>query len=321
MSGKLRYYIWVALTSIAVAITVVMIVSLLRDYGYRTESIFDDKKRVIVDVETSEIHLTNPDIVEEEIEAAEEESEGEASQEDASVQQPELDPDTVGKGKIAFLLLGAGKEPRFDARLYSESFPKQIGLSYSPYDENIAANVKRAVISGREAYIQLPLETTDYVLNDPGQLAILSYYKSERIQDFVKQILQMSEGYSGVIGSLGEVISKESVVIKPVLQMLKRYDVPFIYNERPTNLFVKDEALDLGLPVIYSYHVIDDVLIAKEIDEKLDFWVKRFQFSGENILLVGRVSELMVSKVDKWARDIQSEGVKLSYVSEFFPRR
>ena len=153
-------------------------------------------------------------------------------------------------------------------------------------------------------------------MDDPGAMAILKYYAESRIRQNVKQVLQVAEGYSGVIGSIGEIITKETTIRIPMLKELKKYNVPFIYNERPVNISLKDDALDLGLPIIYSFNVIDDVLVEKEIDARLDKLTKEFQLTGNNILLVATTTPLTIRRIQKWIDELKKESISLSFVSE-----
>ncbi len=312
-SGKTRYYLWIAAVSIAVAASVLFALMIYREYSILAENALIDNKRVIVDVETGEVIRGEIDYSDEE----------EVIQPEEVVEKPDevekprnINSSQLGKGKIALLLMDVGKDSRFDTRLHSSTFPKEVGFVFSPYDTEVQEDIRNTVLEGREAYLHLPLQTPNLSTDDQGELAILNYYAPGRIKQNVKLTLQVAEGYTGVIGSIGEIITRETSVRDPMLQELRLYNVPFIYNERAVNISLKDDARDLELPIIYSYHVLDDILMEEEIDARLNHWTKEFQLEGNNVLLVGRVSALTINRVEKWIEELKKDGIKLSFVSE-----
>src|ERR1700761_8082059 len=77
-----------------------------------------------------------------------------------------------GRPKIALVIGGLGLNPD-QTKAAIEQLPPEVTLSFSPYAENLQAQIDHARAAGHEVMVEIPMEPLDYPDNDPGPYTLL----------------------------------------------------------------------------------------------------------------------------------------------------
>lgn len=341
--GKLHKLLWMGGTLTLAATGVFFLVQFFLFYHSKAEHAVEEGKRVIVAVDSGEIIIRSPELDTKEPKPATPATTPEPVaptpavppapaaeiygpvQPTATAPTPEATAATTpaeatttptdaapakpvvydGKARLAVIISGLGLN-----RAVTESvskLPAGVTLSFSPYVSNLNNWVQALKKSGHEVLLDLPMETTDYPLYDPGPMAILNDAAKDKNIFRLNSVLAAAKDYVGVLASNDETITKSLVSILPVLDDLQKHKTLFIYNERPGNAFLKQEAGAIGLPIISHYVVVDDVLSAEAIDAKLEEVSAMILEEEKTVLVVGRPYPLTIKRIELWLKALKEK--------------
>ncbi len=139
---------------------------------------------------------------------------------------------------------------------------ENIGLSFSPYSRTIAGWVEASRVSGHEAYIDLPMQTSGYPAEDPGPYALLLSRSNTQNIAYLHWAMSRTQGYVGLFTPVDGVMSTNSEAYKPlVTDMARRGAMLFMGNEpllRETKDVIDQSKVD---------KLVGDVWIDEELSE------------------------------------------------------
>jgi polysaccharide deacetylase 2 family uncharacterized protein YibQ len=139
---------------------------------------------------------------------------------------------------------------------------ENVGLSFSPYSRTIAGWVEASRMSGHEAYIDLPMQTSGYPAEDPGPYALLLARSNTQNVAYLQWAMSRTQGYVGLFSPVDGVMSTNSEAYKPlVVEMARRGVLLFMGNE-PLLRETKDIIDQSGVEKL-----VVDVWIDEELSE------------------------------------------------------
>lgn len=325
ISGFL-YYLWLLLMLAALGASGFFTYSVVSYYKAKSNTSIDEGKRVAIVVETGDVIIRK---IEEEAKPEEPKTE-EPKPEEKTAAPPveygppvapnapktETAPTPVGDGsnKFAVIIVNMGVNKAITDS--AKNLPAGVTFSFSPYAPNLGNQMEEARKDGHETLLDLPMQTENYPYEDPGPNAILADAGKAKNMFRLKSTLALAEGYPGVMSSVGEQITHSLVNILPVIDELKKHQLFFVYNEKPSNQSLLQEAKAVGLKVVNSYSVIDDVLTDEAIDGKIAEAVKTFN-EGKNTVIVSRPYPITIKRLENWVKNMRESGktVTISPVS------
>jgi len=297
------YHAWIFSNIVAALALVFFIAKIFLFYTDQASQAVEQGKQVIISVLTDEILImATPEKEEEKNETA--------------LPTPSDPIPAKKEARLSLVINGLGLD-----RAATESAIKlspEITLSFSPYAIEAATLVKDAAEYGHEILLDLPMEASSYPLSDPGPLALVTSAGEVKNSYRLKNSLAAAEGYIGVLAPIDENFTHTLLGILPVINELKSRGLALIYREKPSNVFLKQEANSIGLPIVPDYVVIDEQLSKEAIDEKLQEITEMVNDEGKSVLAIGRPYPITLKRIENWLQKQTETGeIKVSPVSEF----
>lgn len=267
--------------------------------------------------EAVEADTDTPEPIEEKEEEPEEEKPLEMYGPPPPPQKNEILTRIEGDSRVAVIINNMGLNAELTQAVIR--MPSQVALSFSPYVSDLGRWTQETLRESHEILLDLPMETTDYPMVDPGPNALLSHSGKTKNLYRIRSTMSVAENYIGLLPSVDEKLTHSLVSILPLIDEIKKYNVAFIYQERPGNAFLKEEARAIGLPIITHYVLVDKWLNKQAIDDQLSEVEERLE-RGEDVLIVGRPYPLTIKRLEVWLKQGKARGLNLVPVSQLVQR-
>jgi len=217
-----------------------------------------------------------------------------------------------GRPKIALVIGGLGLNPD-QTRQAIDALPPEVTLSFSPYAENLQAQIDRARAAGHEVMVELPMEPLDYPDNDPGPYTLLSSAQPSEIQTKLDWLMSRATGYFAVTNVFGSRFLGQDKAMAPVIQTLRQRGVAFIDDGQAA-------ARGGGLHRASLGPKIDADLDSTAIDNQL-LSLEAAALQSGAALGTGSDYPLTVNQVQKWATAVRDRGYALAPASALMTLR
>jgi polysaccharide deacetylase 2 family uncharacterized protein YibQ len=211
-----------------------------------------------------------------------------------------------GRPKIALVISGLGLNPD-ETQKAIDSLPAEVTLSFSPYAENLQAQIDHARAAGHEVMVELPMEPLDYPDNDPGPYTLLSSAQPGEIQSKLDWLMSRATGYFAVTNAFGSRFLGQDRAVAPVIQSLRQRGVGFIDDGQAAGRGGGLHRASMGPK-------IDADLDSSAIDNQL-LSLEAVALQSGSALGTGSDYPLTVSQVQKWAVAVRDRGYALAPAS------
>ncbi len=211
-----------------------------------------------------------------------------------------------GRPKIALVIGGLGLNPD-QTRQAIDALPPEITLSFSPYAENLQAQIDRARAAGHEVMVELPMEPLDYPDNDPGPYTLLSSAQPGEIQAKLDWLMSRATGYFAVTNLFGSRFMGQDRTMAPVVQTLRQRGVAFIDDGQAAGRGGGLHRASMGPK-------IDTDLDSAAIDNQLPS-LEAVALQSGAALGTGSAYPLTVNQAQKWAVAVRDRGYALAPAS------
>ncbi|HEY7646545.1 MAG TPA: divergent polysaccharide deacetylase family protein, partial [Hyphomicrobiales bacterium] len=129
--------------------------------------------------------------------------------------------------RIAILLRGVGRDDDNSNEAVT-NLPSAVSLAFMPYNGGAQQWATKARELGHEVIVQLPLEPSDYPVNNPGPETLLSSSSADQNLSRMRAVLRRFNGYTGVTNFLGGRILQSKTALKPILEDLKSQGLIYV---------------------------------------------------------------------------------------------
>ena len=194
------------------------------------------------------------------------------------------------------------------------TLPGAVTLAFSPHAETLEDWMAAARAEGHEALIMLPMEPTDFPLNDPGPNTLLSHLPEEENRLRLDWALSRGAGYPGVTNLMGSELAERPDVVRLLLQWLNERGLFYFDSHAFPRPAIADAALEVGIPYVANDRTVDIVPEPEAIDRAL---ASLEALARERGYAVGVANAYPVSlrRIDLWARELENRGLVLAPVS------
>lgn len=219
--------------------------------------------------------------------------------------------------RIALIIGGLG----VNAAVTGEALrrlPPTVTLAFSPYlPPSAVALAETARSKGHELLVALPLEPTNYPLNNPGERAMLTGLTPGENADRLAWALSRFGAYVGVIGALGPMRGERFANLPERMNTLQEalqgrgllYVDPRPGARNPERVWGR--AIDL---------VLDEPATRGEIALKLEAMERLARERQTAVAYAGEASPVLVDRVAAWAGSAESRGFALAPISALIRR-
>jgi len=210
---------------------------------------------------------------------------------------------------IAIVVTNLGLDRNLTKRAIDE-LPPSVTLSFSPYAERLAAQVKAARLAGHEILLSVPMEPIGYPVNDPGERTLLTTNTEVQNIELLKWSMARFPGYVGVVPHMGRRFMASRRHLRPVLGEMKKRGLMFLDSSVLSDgggQGVKLSAV-LGLPNAGATGWIDDDPSRISIAARLNQITVATKKAGLGVAL-GRLKPITVEMIIAWMRQLRADGV------------
>ena len=212
--------------------------------------------------------------------------------------------------RIAILLRGVGRDDTNSSEAVT-NLPSAVSLAFMPYNNGGAQQwATKARELGHEVIVQLPLEPSDYPVNNPGPETLLSSSPADQNLSRMRTVLKRFDGYTGVTNFLGGRILQSKTALRPILENLKSQGLIYVGEGNNSHAVVKDLAAELGLRYGNADLIIDAQPSPQAIRKALDRLVTLARKDGTAIGL-GYASRTTIEQIRAWSETLAADGVTL----------
>jgi len=207
--------------------------------------------------------------------------------------------------RIAILVTGLGVGQAATAGA-TVRLPPAVSLAFLPYGAEADRSAARARDAGHEVFLQLPMEPFDYPDSDPGPQTLLTALKGLENADRLAWSLARISGYVGVANFMGAKMMADPV-FEPVLREIGARGLGFLDDGTGPKPALTNKN---RTPVARAELVLDAVPRADAIDAALAQAEARARATGF-ALVSANGAALSVDRIARWARDLDSRGIRL----------
>ena len=211
--------------------------------------------------------------------------------------------------RIAILLRGIGRDDRISDDAITK-LPPPVSLAFVPYAGSSQQWAKKALELGHEVIVQLPLEPSDYPVNNPGPETLLSSSGSDENLSRLHTVLSRFDGYSGVTNFLGGRLLQSKVALRPILEEVKAKGLIYVGEGNNSHAVVQGVAKEIGLRYGNADVMIDAQPSPTAIRKALDRLVVLARKQGSAIGM-GTASRTTIEQLESWSQQLGADGVTL----------
>lgn len=216
----------------------------------------------------------------------------------------------VKPARIAILLRGVGRDDRNSSDAVTK-LPPAISLAFMPYAGGAPQWAKKASEQGHEVIVQLPLEPSDYPVNNPGPETLLSSSSADQNASRLSTILSRFEGYSGVTNFLGGKMLQSKNALRPILEDVKSRGLIYIgEGNNNSHAVVRGLAGEIGLRYGGANVMIDAQPTPAAIQAALERLITIARKEGRAIGLA-YASRGTIEQLEAWSQNLAAQGVTL----------
>ncbi|MDI6809623.1 MAG: divergent polysaccharide deacetylase family protein [Candidatus Eisenbacteria bacterium] len=181
------------------------------------------------------------------------------------------------------------------------------------YSEPLA---QKAVSSGKEVFVDVPMEPKGYPTVDPGKGAIYVDLPSSAIRKIIRKHLSSFPYAKGISNHMGSLATQDRKVMTVVLNELRKGKLVFLDNQTTPNSIVGEVAGELEVPCLKGGYVLDDRKgDLRRLRQRLGE-LERVSFEKGQAIGTVRIVKETLSELEKWIPQMTKKGVKFVTLSE-----
>lgn len=211
-----------------------------------------------------------------------------------------------GRPKIALVIGGLGLNPDATKAAIAQ-LPPEVTLSFSPYADNLQAQIDHARAAGHEVMVEIPMQPLDYPDNDPGPYTLLSNAVPDAIAHKLDWLMSRAAGYFAVTNAFGSKFLSQDKAMAPFVQALRQRGVAFIDDGQAAGRGAGLHRATIGPK-------IDADLDADAIDNQL-LSLEAMALQSGAAMGGGSAYPLTLAQVQKWAVAVRDRGYALAPAS------
>jgi polysaccharide deacetylase 2 family uncharacterized protein YibQ len=211
--------------------------------------------------------------------------------------------------RIAILLRGVGRDDRNSSDAVTK-LPPAVSLGFMPFTGVSQQWARKARELGHEVIVQLPLEPSDYPINNPGPETLLSSVSGDENLSRVGTILSRFENYSGVSNYLGGKLLQSEAALRPLVQGLKSRGLIYVGEGNNSHVLLRRLAAEVGLRYGGADMMIDAHPAPEEIRKSLERLAELARKDGSAIGM-GYASKTTIEQLQAWTETLAQQGITL----------
>lgn len=192
--------------------------------------------------------------------------------------------------------------------------PANITLGFSPYSPSLEDWTKKAAEKGHEIILNVPMETEDYNINDPGPYALISKSSKEDNITRLKMLLSLIKDYKAIYSDKDEIFSHSIQSVTPILEFLKKEGKYFVYGGGYSDFSLIQVAKDLEYPLLINDIFLDDEISSDSINAKIKEIEEHAKERGY-VVVTAHPYPITLRMLEIWLPQAEEKGFRIAPVS------
>lgn len=219
-------------------------------------------------------------------------------------------------GRIALIINNVGfDEYKFKTLL--SLIPDTVTLALNPYSDIIDDAAYHAQQAGHEYLMMLPMEASNYPINDPGSKALLTTISRDKNLENLHWSMSRSTGYVGLINYMGKAFSRPNTTLKLLFSELSKRGLLFINSLGLEYNIGEEEAFENGVPYLSVDLIVDEIKTEKAIEQQLrslELLSKEFGYA------IGIIHNypFSIKKFTEWEKTLKNKNIELVPITNLF---
>jgi polysaccharide deacetylase 2 family uncharacterized protein YibQ len=320
------------------------IFSVYSRYHNIAKKIFDDGRKIIIDVKSGKIDFSemenkeditlvkpepletvdtstpeNPDDKKtpEEVKKAEEDKK--IADADKKTEAPkELSAPEVLDYKtanLAIIVTDLGlKQSNLDL---AKTFVKEVTFAFSPYSRELQNKIRQAKGDGREILLNLAFESANYPLTDSGQFTLHTFFEANQNIFRLQSTVANADNFIGVLAPLDEVLTDKREVMSPILENLKKKNLFFSYLKTAKNVQLENDVKPMAVSILPIDYALTETMTDTEIKSTLSEIKVDLLKRKKRLVIAVRPYPNLISNLQEWLKANVGANIQVAPVSYF----
>jgi len=207
--------------------------------------------------------------------------------------------------RVALIVSGLGLD-RVITETIIARLPVEVSVAFSPYAQDLDAQIASARAHGHEVFLEMPMEPVDFPARDAGPLALMPGNSSDENSNRLKILLTKAGGCAGFLGETGGKALQSSSVMQPLARELASRGLLWVQPPRSPIL-----ATGIGGPTVAATLEIDQLGFGLSTGNRLEYLTKVARQQG-TALGIARPTPGTLVAILRWAETLKAAGVVLT---------
>ncbi|MDB2682692.1 divergent polysaccharide deacetylase family protein [Alphaproteobacteria bacterium] len=186
------------------------------------------------------------------------------------------------------------------------SLPSEVSFILSPYASDATEWQEKARAAGHEIWIEVPAQTKNSYMNDPGPQALLKDYSMKYNRERLEWALSRTSGYAGIAIDLDATFTRVKPIIEPVLDEVFKRGLGILQLNSKGPEFFKTLAQEKSAP-----YVENGLAGTENLFMNLEVAAK----SRGSINAVVSLNDVSLKDLSEWAQGLEAKEITLAPIS------
>ena len=219
--------------------------------------------------------------------------------------------------KIGIIVSGAGLSYLATVEALI-ALPANVTFAFSPYANNAGSQVADARRDGHEVMLEIPMDSLNPRLQDPGRMALLTELETEQNLERLSWLMTRFTGYFATIPVMGERFLSQPEKLSPIIQDLSKRGLAIVYaTDSP---ILEQLSHDFQIPYARTTVQIDAELDPISIRNKLANLENAAKMNGYAIGIMRPIS-MTTRQLETWIKSLADKAIELVPVSSILVSR
>jgi len=224
-------------------------------------------------------------------------------------------PFTATSGKTVSIIIGGLGVNRGLTQKAIDDLPAAVTLSFAAHATGLQGWVNKARAKGHEVLIELPMESNNFDVTEPGaDRALMASHNVSANPRNLDWLLSRAQGAFGVTNYNGDLFLNRSDVTAPLLDKLAKTGLAFIFDGSVSAPSLSALSSSAKLPYASGYNLIDTVQDSQQIQSSLSRLSDTAE-QGTSPIGVGFAYPETIRIVKTWSQNLQAQGITLAPAS------
>lgn len=180
-------------------------------------------------------------------------------------------------------------------------------------------SMQKAIESGHEAMIHMPMEPGSYPKNDPGDNAIFVDMSEKEIKKRVNEYIEELPLCLGANNHMGSLVTSDEQIISYVLEVVKEHDLYFVDSRTTGSSEAYKVAQKLGIPSFERNLFLDDPDASKDTRDKRIATIKEYFAKRQRTVVIAHCfSQEHLENIHLFVEEAKEIGFEIVPVSAFY---